>query len=252
MRFTRNRLVFLVVTAAALLAAAVAEATVTYVVTSHASINKAGSKAHPARFNAGFTYAVSDSTGARIPTPSTYISSWSGVKMNGTGFPVCTAQKIAAAQSDAGCPKGSLVALAPFTAELGPESNPHSNVTCDGKVARVYNGGGNRLAFFAVGPPAQCAGVSYIPPFVATISTSGNTSTLRVPLPQTISHPLPGITGGLTSLDVTFKPLSVKRRGKTYYYMTSTACRGQRKFTFAVTDTAGRHIKATNAGKCTR
>jgi hypothetical protein len=249
---TRSRTKIIVVATAAttLLAAAVAEAAVTYTTSSKASINRAGSKAHPAQFNASFALQEADSTGARPPVPISFAWKWDGVKISGAGFPTCTAKQIAAAQSDAGCPKGSLVASGPTVVVLGPSSNPHSSIICNGKITRYYNGGPNTLTLFTVGPASQCAGVTYLPPFTARMTTTGHTTTSIATLPDFLAHPLPGVDATIVHLSATYTPLKAKHGRRWSYYMTSTSCKGSRKFTFTVKDATGVHPKTSSAGKC--
>jgi hypothetical protein len=240
------------VTAAMGIAAATAFAAAEHTVSSTASKNKTGSKAKPAQFNAKWTYSVSDATGARAPAPNTWAWKWDGVKVDGSKFPKCTAEKIDAAQSDSVCPKGSLVATAPFTAKLGPDANPMSSVTCSGKTVRTYNAGANKQAILIVGPGTNCAGIGYLAPATITMKTVGRTTTMTLAFPENITHPLPGIAGGLTDISTSYKPLSKKVGKKTYYYMSSTSCSSQRKFTFTVTDSTGTTTKTANAGRCTK
>lgn len=234
------------------IAAATAFAAADHTVSSTASKNRTGSKAKPAQFNATWKYAVADATGARAPAPLKWSWKWDGVRVDGSKFPKCTAEMIDAAQSDSVCPKGSLVATAPFTAKLGPENNPMSSVTCSGKTVRTYNAGPNKQAILIVGPGTNCAGIGYLAPAVITMKTVARTTTMTLVFPENITHPLPGIAGGLTDISTSYKPLKKTVGRKTHYYMSSTSCSSQRKFTFTVVDSTGTTKKTANAGRCTK
>lgn len=240
------------VTATMGIAAATAFAAADHSVTSKASKNKIGSKSKPVQFNATWDYSVADATGARAPAPLKWSWKWDGVRMDGSKFPKCTAEMIDAAQSDSVCPKGSLIATAPFKAKLGPENNVMSSVSCDGKTVRTYNAGPNKQAILIVGPGTSCAGIGYLAPSTITLKTVNRTTTATLVFPENITHPLPGIAGGLTEIQTSYKPIYKRVGKKTYYYMSSTSCRSQRKFTFTVTDSTGTTTKTANAGRCTK
>jgi hypothetical protein len=223
-----------------------------HTVKSQALKNKAGSKKHPAPFLANWRYDLTQPQGVRGPAPITWSWKWDGVKMDGSHHPVCTADMIDEGQTDTVCPKGSLVATTTFAAKLGPEGDPVNNVECVGKSTNVFNGGKNVQVWSIVGPPEGCAGVGYIPPFPVTFKTKKRTTTATLVFPSNVTHPLPGIEGGLTFEDV--KPVAknntVKKGKKSYSYMSSTSCKGNRMFRFTIVDSEGTHKVNTSAGKC--
>lgn len=247
----------------ALAAATVAYAQSEFTVSATGS-KKAGSKKKPKPFKGTFLYSVSGPGGSRAPAPDSFAWSWDGVKYNGKQFPTCSAQEIDQAQTDSVCPGKSLVAEAPIVAKLGPENDPNTSVNCLGKSFHVYNAGKNKTTWFIAGPADQCAGVSYLPPFEGSIATKktkiasaakkgkkkASTATLTLPLPDNITHPLPGVAGGVTDIDATFIQRKKKKKGKTVAYMESTGCKGKREFTFTTVDVDGTHVSKADAGKC--
>ena len=129
----------------------------------------------PTPFTGSFVYnAFEENPALRAANPITFEWWWDGVQIGGKGFPTCTAAQIDAAQSDAGCPKGSLVGqVTALVAELGPESDRTQKITCLGKDVRFYNSGPNSIVWFVVGPGEQCAGVTYLPPFETQLKKVG-------------------------------------------------------------------------------
>ena len=89
-------------------------------------------------------------------------------------------------------PKKSLVVSGPTEALLGPDSDPNSAIECTGKEGRLYNNG-DSLTYYVTGPAADCAGVSYLAPFVVEMKTKGKRTTFSLAFPDNISHPIPGI-----------------------------------------------------------
>lgn len=259
----KAKYVLTIVAVVALAAATVAYAQSEYSVDATAS-KKAGSTEKPKPFKGTWTYSVSGEGGTRAPAPDSWEWSWEGVKVNGKKFPTCTPEEIDAAQSDSVCPGKSLVLEAPIVAELGPENDPSSSVTCLGKSFRAYNGGKNKLTWIVVGPAEQCAVVAYLPPFEGTLKTKktkvasaakkknkkAKTSTFILPLPENITHPLPGIAGGPNEVDATFIQRKKGKKKNKVAYMESTGCKGKREFKFTTVDTEGKHVDKTNAGRC--
>src|SRR4051812_27963364 len=231
--------------------AAIAMASVTsQTVTSTATVNKAGSKKKPAPFAGKFLYTATTDDGGRTATPVSWAFKWDGVKINGAKFPKCTAEEIDLAQSDAGCPPGSLITESPAVANSGPESDPMQFFECKGKTIRFYNAGPQEWTFYVVGPGDQCAGLTYLAPVSMPLTTKKGTTTVKVIFPQNLTHPLPGIESGVALLDASFKKRSVGSGKKKTYLMSSSKCKGQRKFTFTVVDEDGTHPLTANAGKC--
>lgn len=251
------------VVAGLLSTAPVASAQTTYEASATGS-KKAGKPNKPKPFNGSWAYTAGGPNGSRAPAPLTWTYSWEGVKVDGSKFPKCTTQMIDAAQSDSVCPGKSLIGEAPFTALLGPEGLPDTNVLCAGKMMRMYNAGKKTIAWYIQGPAVNCAGVAYLPPFEASVSTKksklasaskkkskkASTSSVTVRFPDNITHPLPGIEGGLNDIETTFLKRTTKKKGKKIAYMESTGCKGDRDFTFVTIDSEGEHLNETTAGKC--
>ena len=96
---------------AALVVVAVAHAAQvnTYTVTGKTSPSSPGSAKKPLPISLDFDYTVGEQSGQRPSPVERYTIGFYGVRSNGGLFPKCTAASINAAQSNSGCPKGSVV-----------------------------------------------------------------------------------------------------------------------------------------------
>ncbi|MBV9002766.1 MAG: hypothetical protein JO304_27170, partial [Solirubrobacterales bacterium] len=123
----------------------------TYTASLKFSPNKAGSGKAPSAVGFTQTY-VAGGTGGNRTAPLTDIKTkiYGLVANNGKSFPTCTLAKIQAAKSDAGCPKGALVATGSITALLGPVSDPsssNSSVLPCNPLLHAWNGGQGKVVF---------------------------------------------------------------------------------------------------------
>jgi hypothetical protein len=248
---TLRKLAIIAVSAIALIAVAIAQAD-TITVTSGAG--GGGTKTKPKANAPYFLFSVAGPRpGARPATPTKVIAIWTGEREAAAGFPVCTAAMIQSKESDSVCPRGSLVGTGTLKAEIGPAGNPDSNATCSKKIS-IYNGGRNRAVQFYFGPGADCAGVSYLPPVTMYWSSAGGKATLTLPVPENVSHPLPGVEGTITSETLKFKKLMSAGK-KRHAYLSGIGCRSSRARSFTYTLFAhsypgGKLSKTVNAGKC--
>jgi hypothetical protein len=168
-----------------------------------------------------------------------------GVVPDWKDFPTCSQAKIAAAKSDAGCPKGALVASGFITATLGPAND--QTATAPGQLPcnpllHAWNGGQGKIVFFFVdqAPDHTCAGgaiqTGFVGPFVGTAKVVGKTLVQDTPIPTSVSFPLAGVEGSLTHETLVWKNLTKTVSGKTVAYNTSVACSsGKRPYSVAFT-----------------
>jgi len=156
-----------------------------------------------------------------------------GLKVNVNGRPTCSQAKIANAHSDAGCPKGALIATGSITAILGPVSDPSASSTATipcNPILHAWNGGSGKIVFFFVdqAPAHTCGPIQTggVPPFVGTVKTVGKMLVQDTPLPPYVSFPITGVEGSLTSETLHYS--------KTYH--SSVACtKGKRPYSVSFT-----------------
>ena len=219
----------------------------TYTASLKFSPNKAGSGKAPSAVGFTQTY-VAGGTGGNRTAPLTDIKTkiYGLVANNGKSFPTCTLAKIQAAKSDAGCPKGALVATGSITALLGPVSDPsssNSSVLPCNPLLHAWNGGQGKVVFFFVdqAPNHLCAGgaipTGAVAPFQGTVKNVGKTLVMDTPIPTYVSFPLNGVEGSLTSETLHWLKVSKKVGGKTVSEEASVGCKSGKR-PYSVTFTA--------------
>jgi len=204
--------------------------------------NKAGSAKAPSALSFTQQYTAGGTNGNRTAPLTDIKTKIYGIVPNSKPFPTCSAAKIGAAKSDAGCPKGALVATGSITALIGPANSPSAQgLPCD-PLLHAWNGGGNKVVFFFVDQPPlhTCAGGAImtggVPPFVGTTKVVGKTLVMDTPIPPAVSFPLPGIEGSLTGETLKWLKLTKKVNGKTVAFNQSVACnKGKRPYSVTFT-----------------
>ena len=188
--------------------------------------NKAGSGKAPAALGFTENYVADGNNGNRTAPLTDIKTKIYGLKVNTKGKPTCSQAQIAAAHSDAGCPKGALVATGSITAILGPVSSPSAStpgtVPCD-PLLHAWNGGPGKLVFFFVdqAPAHSCGPIQTggVPPFTGTVKTVGKTLVQDTPIPSYVSFPITGVEGSLTGEILHYSKA----------YNASVACKGGKR-----------------------
>jgi hypothetical protein len=217
------------------------------------SPSKAGSAAKPSPFAMGEHWTAKSNNSNNAAPLIHIVAKTYGVKVDTKDFPVCTdtminnGGKTNPQKWDRVCPKGSLVAEGPVTSKLTDPNHPTAGGPCN-PYLHVYNGGGNKVVFFFVSGPFspnpakyQCAGTTTgtsAPPYDGTISYKGGFAVTDIPLPPSVSTHAGGLPvyASLLTLDVVYKKLTKKVKGKTVAYQASVACKsGKRPYSFKFT-----------------
>jgi hypothetical protein len=217
----------------------------TYTATLGFGANAAGSAKAPAAVGFKQSY-IAGGTGGNRTAPLTNIKTVVyGLTSNGKSFPTCSFAKISAAKSDAGCPKGAMIATGAITATLGPLSDTSSSASgtlpCD-PVLHVWNAGQGKVVYFFVDQGSHtCAGgaitTGTVGPFPGTVKTVGKNLVMNTPIPSYVSFPLAGIEGSLTGETLQWMKATTKVHGKTVAAIASTGCKGGKR-PYSVTFTA--------------
>jgi hypothetical protein len=206
--------------------------------------NKTGSKKAPAAIAFTERYVASGTNGNRTFPLTDIKTTIYGMAVNAKGFPTCSQSTIANAHSDAGCPKGALIATGSITAILGPTQDPSASdpnqIPCN-PLLHAWNGGGGKIVFFFVdqAPDHSCGPIltGGVGPFVGTAKQVGKNLVQNTPIPSTVSFPLSGVEGSLTSETLHYLKVTRKVNGKTVAYNTSVACKNGKR-PYSVTFTA--------------
>lgn len=248
-----------VATAVAVLAVAAtayAQQVNTYTVTGSTSPAKAGSKKKPVPISLNFDYTVGEQSGQRPSPVQRYTIGFYGVRSNGGLFPKCTAAQMNAAQSDAGCPRGSEVGTGTVINETGASNNPaDKSIACNLSLS-VYNAGQGRAALWLQGGPTQIVRGK---PCVIAINQAIDARYVRHPggtalqfeVPANLLHPVGGLDNAVVRVESTIKRLTVRKRGKVRGYYESFGCkRGQRAISVDFLSEAGQSETSSANAKC--
>jgi hypothetical protein len=207
------------------------------------SPNKAGSGAAPTAIGFTENYVANGTNGNRTAPLTDIKTTVYGVKSDGKDFPTCSLAKIGNAKSDAGCPKGALIATGSITAQLGPaeaseQSTAIPTVPCT-PLLHVWNAGQGKVVFFFVVTGSHTCGpiqTGSITPFAGTAKAVGKNLVLNTPIPNSVSFPITGVEGSLTGETLHYLKVSKTVKGKTVMYQASVACKnGKRPYSVAFT-----------------
>lgn len=262
-----RRIIIMATALGALALAAAAYATATSnTYTAAFSFNQKGAGTAKSPVPMGFTEtltAANTTTGLRAAPLTDIKITLPDAKFNpNLPIPTCSQATIIAAKSDAGCPKGALVAQGSVVAELGDNTLSAGQSTPCQPILDVWNAGHGKLNFFFVisGAAHQCGGLQTgaTAPWTGTVSQHGSTLIQDTPEPPDVSTSagnLPGTYGSLTNEVLKWFKITAKVKGKTEALIESTGCPGGSKnvsVAFTATDAQGETLpgSATATGKC--
>lgn len=256
------RRIIVISTAAAVLvgatAAIAATAFNTYTAKLSFSPTTAGTAAKP--IPASWTEVLTaKGAGSNNAAPLTDIANTNyGMTVHPAGFPTCTGAQITAAHTDAGCPKGALVATGSVVAQLGSRSLMGPTTPCN-PLIHVWNAGGGTVEFFfVISGTHQCAGLATgaTAPYPGKFSQKGKNLVLDTPLPPDVSTSagnLP-VYGSLVQENLTFLKVTEKVKGKTVGFENLVGCKANKrpwsvKYT-ATNGTSSQSATVTGSAKC--
>lgn len=228
----------------------------TYTATASFSVNKAGSVKLPSPLGFKTSYTASGTGGNRTAPLTNITNTFYGLTSNGRDFPTCSLSTIATAENDTGCKKGARVGSGTLTAALGPASNLTSTASttpCARKI-HVWNAGQGKLVYFLYGPPNTCGGLGTgaVGPFPGSLMVKSGTLTLDLPIPNSISFPVPGLQGSLLTDTITYSKRTTKANGRTVGFFSSVGCKhGNRAYTTSFT-AGGETSTLAGAARCTK
>src|SRR4051795_11328850 len=252
-------LVVAVVSVLALTAVAIAQTTQENTYSVDGSVTpkkKPGTKKKPVPVSVKFHYTVGEKNNLQPSAIDRYKISFYGVRaVNGDKFPKCTADQISqAGNSDAGCPKGSLVGTGTIDNFVYADTDPsgaQGGFKCTKKL-NIYNSGNKKGALFVYGDPNQCGGVGALPAFpISYVKGDGGGTALQFDVPATVLHPISGLSVAVRSVQSTILQRTVTKSGKKYPYYESIACKGKaRPIIVTFTTEAGQATKSSANAKC--
>src|SRR3954469_8207893 len=187
----------------------------TYGVTASVTPKKKGSKAKPVPVTVKFGLKVDETNGLQPAAVKRYTIGFGGLKTNGKYFKTCKASQMHGTDRD--CNKKALVGTGTITNFVYADNDPsgqNGGFLCE-KTLHVWNGGANRAVLFVGGDPSKCGGVGNLAPIPAKFVKFGaNGQALRFDIPQTVLHPIGGLTVAVREVTATIKAKTVKVKGK--------------------------------------
>ena len=228
----------------------------TYTAKDSFSPNKAGSAKSPVQIGFKLNFAAKGTGGNRTAPLTNITNTFYGMTSNGKDFPTCSLNKIAVAHNDTICPKRALVGSGGLTAVLGPANNLSisAQTTPCARTIHVWNAGQGKVVFFFLGAKVTCGGIGTgdIGPFQATLKVKSGTLSLNVPIPRSVSFPIPSLQGSLLSEQLSYLKRTAKVNGKTVGFFQSVGCkRGNRAYSSVFTAN-GQKSTVAGTAKCTK
>jgi len=216
----------------------------TYKVQASLSPTATGTKKKPVAVKLSFNYQVGEASGQRPSPVQQYKITFAGLEVDQKGIPVCTADQLNAAQTDAGCPKGSLVGSGKVDNQVGTTADPTSKNSCTLALA-IYNSKPGHNSLWLTG---TCVGTPVHNAIDGQYVQKGINSTLQFTVPKTLLHPIPGLDNAVTNVTSTINKIKVGKQG---YYSSYAGCVKHKR---AVSDTfvseAGQSSVAKTTAKC--
>jgi hypothetical protein len=226
----------------ALAAPGVASAANEYTISYSTNPTKSGTSKKPAPISGKFGFKVRDTEGGRPFALDSLRVTFTGVRINTRQFATCTAAKIEAAQSDAGCPAGSRVATG-FANNLAGNINDRrdASIKC-GLSVTMYNSGSGKAALFVKGSPnaPNPCPIQVATAIPMSITRTATGDRLSFTIPQNLKTPLATIRNSLVETQLTLLRKTVRRSGRTVgYFETVGGCRSGRRTVTARFDNEG-------------
>jgi hypothetical protein len=230
----------------------------TYTVSASTSPTKAGTVKKPVPIKLNFNYTVAEASGQRPALINKYDINFGGVAENSTKFPACPAATINSTQSDAACPKGSLMGTGNVENQTGSTSDPSQHsITCHLDL-KYYNGGKHHATLYLHGAPNSADPAKSCPLAVdraidATYVKKTTGVSLVFSVDNTLLHPITGFDNAVVKVQSVVNRVTKTVSGKKIGYFQSVGgCKkGKRAVKVTFTQVDGSSQNVSNTAKCT-
>jgi hypothetical protein len=227
----------------------------TYTVTGTVSPKKSGTKKKPAPVGLKFGYTVAEKSGKRPALVKKYDINFAGLQVNTAFFKSCSQAKIDQDQTDANCPKGSLMGTGNVENQAGSTTDETANTLTCHLDLKLYNAGKNKAAIYLKGGPNDPRGAAKSCPLevnkaidASFVRTAKGTS-LQFSVDETLLHPAPGFDNSVVFVESTVRKATVKKNGKTRGWFESVGGCKNKKRAITVTFTPNNNTPAAKAQK---
>ncbi|MFL5846738.1 MAG: hypothetical protein ACJ762_18805 [Solirubrobacteraceae bacterium] len=231
-----------------------------YTVDGATSPTSAGSKKKPVPVQVKFGYTVAEKSGKRPALIKQYSINFAGLQVNGSLFKGCSAAKIDQDQTDANCPKGSLMGTGNVENNAGQTANEADKpdaLKCHLDL-KFYNAGKNKATLYLKGGPSDPRGPAKSCPLDVNKAIDANFvqnakgTSLVFSVDETLLHPAPGIDNAVVDVNSVIKKVTKKVKGKTRGYFESFGgCKNKKRpITVTFTAVSGSTGKAQDLAPC--
>jgi hypothetical protein len=257
-----KKLSVVVVAVVALFAlAAVSLAANSYTSTAKFTPNKAGKAKKPVPVGISLGFNVTETEGKRPQAMESLKIKLPGIVTNGKRFKKCSAAFIEQNQSDAKCPKGSLLASG-YAKNIAGNRSDHNDTSLRCYLTiRLHNSGTNKLSLFVSGDNSNPGTEEWCPVEPQTaipinITRSAGTSTMNLDIPENLKHPVSTLTNGIVEMRLNGKKMTKKvgkgkKRRKVGMFEAIGKCQGKfRNVTYTWTNEDGSTPSHTARAAC--
>jgi hypothetical protein len=230
----------------------------TYTVSASTSPTTAGTAKKPVPVQVKFGYTVGEKSQQRPALIKKYDINFAGLQVNGSLFPGCSQAKIDQDQTDANCPKGSLMGTGNVENAAGPTNDPSNKALSCHLDLKFYNSGKNKAALYLKGGPNDPRGAAKSCPLEVNkaidanfVQTKKGTS-LVFSVDDTLLHPAPGFDNAVINVNSVIKKVTKKVKGKTRGFFESFGgCKNKKRaITVTFTPVSGVAGKAQSLAAC--
>ena len=231
-----------------------------YGVSGSVSPTNSGTKKKPTPSSLKFGYTVDEKSGRRPALINKYNIHFAGMQVNTNLFPKCSAESIDAQQSDAHCPKGSLMGTGYVKNATGATADDTDRSLACYLTLKLYNQGDNGAAIYLHGEqkPAGAADPQNCPLAVdkaidASFVRNPTGTALQFTVDQTLLNPAPGFDNAVIEVSSTVRKATKKVKGKTRGWFESIGgCKNKKRaITVTFTPISGATQKVQKLVPCT-
>jgi len=192
------------------------------------SVPAGGSKSKPKPGGFNFQFGITAPGGVVPKVIQTYDLFVEGGRVNTKVIPKgCTAAQMERVQSDRVCPKGTMIGSGRLKVLAGTTGQPTSSaVACDLPV-KLYNAGNNKATIWIQVGQGDCV-AALTRGIEARWVKSANGTSLRFTVPPDLRKIL-NLDIVVTGVNVTFKKITRKIKGKTVGYFESVGCKDRKR-----------------------
>jgi hypothetical protein len=227
----------------------------TYVVTGAVSPKDSGTKKRPKPVSLNFGYTVNEKSGKRPALIKKYSIHFAGLQVNTNFFKGCSAAKIDAAQSDAGCPKGSLMGTGSVENATGSTSDETDRKLSCHLTLKLYNSRNNKAAIYLHGEqnpdPAKNCPLAVDKAIDANFVRNTTGTALQFTVDEFLLHPAPGFDNAVVLVKSTVRKATTTVKGRTRGWFESWGRCVNKKRAITVTFTPANGTPATKAQRLT-